>query len=265
MTKPAALTLASTLTLAQLSEDRLAPFYDEAIYALGALPYLFTLSLATHDLLALGVFPALPGDIAPYRTTAGEAVFFALPGDIYPFRTESGVGVIFALPGNPLGAPLQTVDDDFFQHPERFPFPDDALVLHEVWYEDRALDAMTHDELTALAVQWQAHSGPPIAFSVENLSLREFQLYPAPTIPSDPLLMLHFGGAFGIDYPSGNAVVLATRFLLDIPSWLELPLIYGMLSREYALESDHQDLDFAQGCAHVAALLFSMLPMASIH
>ena len=261
MTKANSLELASVLTLGQLSADRLAPFYDESIYALGALPYLFNLWLVTREMTARAVFPAQPGDSFPYVTSDGEPVFPALPGDIYPYRTLGGVGVIFTAPGDPLGSPYKTV---IVLAEGVYAFPASALTLYEIWYEDRGLDMMTHDELNALAVQWQEQRGSPMAYSVDNVSLREFKLYPTPVIPGDPLLMLHFGGAFGIDYPSGNAVLLATQFLLDIPSWLELPLIYMILAREYALESDHQDTDFARGCAQIGTLLFSMLQLAPI-
>jgi hypothetical protein len=199
VTKAATLDLASVLALNQLDAAHLAPFYDEAVYALGALPYLLALDLV-------------------------------------------GVSQVDGISS----------------------FPDAALTLQEVWYGDRALDPMTHDELSALAVQWQEHYDTPLAFSVDNLSLRRFRLYPIPVLPSAPLIMNHFGGAFGIDYPSGNAVTLATCFLQDLPSWLELPLIYMMLSREYMLESDHQDLDFAHGCAQVGTALLGMLPLAPI-
>ena len=201
MTKAASLTLASTFTgqPSQLSEDHLASFYDEAVYTLGALPYVLEMSLVA-------------------------------------------------------------VSQDQFT----FTFPDNFLVLQEVWHDDRALDPMTHDELLALSSQWQEHRGPPLAYTDENISLQQLRLYPTPPLPSDPLLLLHYGGAFGIDYPTGNVVMLATQFLQDLPSWLELPLILGMLAREYILESPHQDIAFAQGCAQVSQLLMSMLPTAPI-
>ncbi len=199
MTKALSLTLASTLSLSQLSEDHLAPFYDEAVYALGALPYLLNMSLIAVT-----------------------------------------------------------------QDQSTFTFPDNFLSLLEVWHDDRALDSMTHAELLTLSTQWQEHKGPPLAYTEENLSLRQFRLYPIPPLPSDPLLMLHYGGAFGLDYPTGNVVLLATQFIQDLPSWLELPLVLGMLAREYALESPHQDMAFAQGCAHVNQLLMAMLPLHSI-
>lgn len=201
MTKAASLTLASTFTgqPPQLSADHLAPFYDEAVYTLGALPYLLDMSLVAVT-----------------------------------------------------------------QDQSTFTFPDTFLVLHEVWHDDRALDIMTHAELLALSSQWQEHRGPPLAYTEENLSLRQLRLYPIPPLPSDPLLMLHYGGAFGLDYPTGNVVMLATQFLQDLPSWLELPLILTMLAREYMLESPHQDTAFAQGCAQVSQLLMRMLPLPPI-
>lgn len=199
MTKAASLTLAAQLTLNQLDSDRLSPFYDEAIYALGALPSLLEFSLITVT-----------------------------------------------------------------QDQSTFTFPDNLLTLLEVWYDDRALDPMTHAELQALSAQWQEHKGPPLAYTEENLTLRQLRLYPIPPLPSDPLLLLHFGGAFGIDYPTGHVVLLATQFVQDLPSWLELPLIFRMLAREYALASPHQDQAFAQGCAQVGQLLMAMLPLAPL-
>ena len=200
MTKAASLTLASTLALTQLSEDRLAPFYDEAVYILSAtMPYLLTMQL------------------------------------------------------------IPLVQDQSL-----VTFPDATVNLLEVWYDDRALDAMTHAELLTLDTQWQAHHGPPLAYTDEHLSQGFFRLYPIPPLPSDPLLMLHYGGAFGLDYPTHNVVLLATQYQQDLPSWLELPLILSMLAREYMLESPHQDIAFAQGCTHVHQLLMSMLALAPI-
>lgn len=51
MTKASTLTLTSQLALSQVTEDQLAPFYDEAIFALGTLPWLLeaTLLSVTSD------------------------------------------------------------------------------------------------------------------------------------------------------------------------------------------------------------------------
>lgn len=199
MTKAASLTLASLLTLDQLSEDRLSPFYDEAAYALAALPYLM---------------------------------------DVVLVDVTKDIGLLS--------------------------FPTDFLHLLEVWYEDRALESMTTDELDMLTRQWESAYGAPIAFTTDQIDLHTFQLYPVPRLTSSDLLLTHYGGAFGLDYPAGHAVLLATQIIRDLPSWLELPLIYSILAREYALESDHQDLSFAQGCAEVSVLLMAMLALPSI-
>lgn len=199
MTKAIALTLASTLTLAQQTEDHLSPFYDEAVFVLGRLPYLLQLVLVP--------------------VTQDQAIFT---------------------------------------------FPDDALNLLEVWHDDRALEPMTHAELASFDIQWQEQHGMPLAFTEENLSKTQYRLYPVPPLPSEGLLLAHTGGAFGLDYPPGNVVLLATQYQQDLPSWLELPLILGMLAREYALESAHMDLDFARGCLRMSQALMGMLPLADI-
>lgn len=199
MTKVASLTLASLLTPDQLAVDRLTSFYDEAAYALAALPYLMDVTLV-----------------------------------------------------------------DGIKDTGLLTFPNGFLNLLEVWYEDRALERMDSDELDQLTRQWESAYGTPLAYTTDDVDLHQLQLYPVPRLNSDAPLLTHYGGAFGLDYPSGHVVLLATQIIRDLPSWLELPLIYSMLAREYALESDHQDLLFAKGCAEVSLLLMSMLPLPSL-
>lgn len=198
MTRASSLTLASQLTLSQLSADRLAPFYDEAIYALGALPYLIEATMLDVN--------------------ANQSIFT---------------------------------------------FPETTLALLGCWYDSRTLDLMSYADLRAMSPFWQDEQGYPVAYTEENLSLRQFRLYPAPTEPGesrgfDP------GGPFGEANPSFHVFTLGTIFQQDLPSWLELPIILNLLAREYALESPHRDAAFAQGCAQLAHMFLTMLQLPTV-
>lgn len=198
MSKSSTLALCSTLTLGQTPPSQFSHYYDESIYALGALPYLF------------------------------EAA--RLPVD-----------------------PLQAL----------FLFPDNFLTALSIWYDNRTLDFMSHAELLALSPTWQDHRGPPVAYTDDNLSLRTFRLYPIPEDPSQPMVSI-LGGPFGQSYPLFNAVLLGTVFRVDIPPWMELPLIYSILARDYARESPYQDLTVSSACMQVSQLLMGMLHLPSV-
>lgn len=198
MTKALALELASALTLFQVQPAQLSRYYDEAIYALGTLPYIFEASLLDVDVLQA-----------------------------------------------------------------TFQFPETALQVLELWYDNRTLDYMTREELAALSSYWLSERGEPLAYTDRDMNLRTFQLYPVPELASVPATGLPAGGLFGENMPHGHVAFLASSFQEDVVSWLELPLIYSTLAREYLRESDHQDPAFAQGCLQVARMLLDMvrLPM----
>src|ERR1700694_4635472 len=122
MSKSTTLALASTFTLDLIGPDDPSSYYDEAIYALGALPYLLETTLL---------------DVLPGQAT--------------------------------------------------FQFPESALTPLELWYDNRTLDYMTHAELDALTPTWRDQLGSPIAYTDTNMSLRTFQLFPRPSVPSTPM------------------------------------------------------------------------------
>lgn len=193
MSKVTALALAQALSLNQVIPERLDYFFQESVYALGALPFIVEATL--------------------------------LPVD-----------------------PLQAT----------FSFPDEALAELAVFYHDRVLDFMSISQLTAANPYWALERGWPVAYTTDDLTERTFRLYPVPELPSDPYIPF-FMDPLGRDYPAYNALLLHTRFLVDPPVHLELPLIYASLTRAFGNESTYRDPLWAEGCAKLAALLLEML------
>jgi len=198
VTKAATLALTAQLTLGQLAASLFSHYYDDAIYALGGLPYLCDTTLL---------------DVIPGQAT--------------------------------------------------FTLPDPSINLLDVWYDNRTIDPMTHAELLALSPRWEDERGFPVAYTSEHMDVRTFRLYPLPMVPSDPLQSATVN-PFGPFAPLNHVTVVATAFHSDVPSWLELPIVFLLLAREYARESPHRDPQFAQGCQRVAQLLMDMLILPAV-
>jgi len=198
MTRQAVLDLCSALTLGQLSADTFAQYYDDAIYALGSVPYL----------------------VQPYQV---------------PVDLQQG----------------------------RFDYPDGAIELLDLWYDARHLDQMAQPQLDAMHPNWQDHRGYPVAYTTDSLDLLAFQVYPVPDMPSAPPLFPQ-SLQWGEHYPLYHVSMLATAHQVDLPVWMELPIAYQLLAREYGRESPHRDPVYAAACQQVSALLMDMLKLPDI-
>ena len=81
---------------------------------------------------------------------------------------------------------------------------------------------------------------------------------PAPDKPSKPFVVT-YGEPTGRDYPPYAIMVLHTELRSLVPDWLELPVAFEILAREYRRESDHRDDAFATLCQRFADLLYAMV------
>ena len=196
MTKASTLSLASQMTLSQIQGSLLATFYDDAINALGALPYLFQSTLVSLS------------------------------------------------PGQSL-----------------VPYPQDAINPLSIWYDTRDLDLLTNDELMAINPRWPDDITTPLSYSLDSIPLRTLTLYPRPSWTSDPVPA---SDPFGPDFPRNCLTFLGTTFMQDIPEWLELPILFALLAREYQRESPHKDPQFALACQRLAATFMDYLTLYAI-
>ena len=144
-----------------------------------------------------------------------------------------------------------------------FVFPVEGLSLLEVIWDGRCLDYMTSAQLRQTNPHWVDERGTPLAYTTEDLSARSFMLYPKPPVNSDAMIF-EFGSPLGLDFPSYSVTVIFTKFVLDVPEQLELPILYKILSREFKRESRHMDLVWSKACEQLSQMLLSYLPLTSI-
>ena len=130
-------------------------------------------------------------------------------------------------------------------------------IMH-VLYDDRVLSKETLRSMDAYNPQWRDQRGTPRAYIVEDETNKQFRLWPTPEVDSKPFIPLH-GAILGLDYPEYSVVVIQTEFREVLPIWMELPVAFAMLAREFARESDHIDTAFAESCDKLSKVIFEML------
>ncbi len=140
-----------------------------------------------------------------------------------------------------------------------YTLPATGLRLLGAFYSDNYLCQASIQEVEAYAgTGWRDVTGDPIAYVVEDESKHDFRLFPKPAVPSDNFIFL-FGSPFGKDFLHGAVAVIHTETRNDLPVWLELPVVFEVLSREFSRESDHKDLLFAKICQDTANMFFEMV------
>ena len=139
-----------------------------------------------------------------------------------------------------------------------FTLPDDAIELLDVFYDDMHLDRIRLLDLESLNESWRDETGIPIAYVQENENERTFRLYPKPSQPSKPYNFL-LGLPLAAGYPAYTVLACYTRYSETLPFWLELPVTFELLSREFRRESEHKDFNYAQVASKLAQVLFKML------
>jgi hypothetical protein len=121
-----------------------------------------------------------------------------------------------------------------------YPYPASAVEILGVFNSGKQLPYAVLPELEAYDDAWRttdAAEDTPIAYSVTEKNAREIRLFPTPN-------------ATDVD---GGAFLFSELREDDIPDFLVLPVVFMILSEEFAYPSDHQDLEFAKVCASVAA------------
>lgn len=139
-----------------------------------------------------------------------------------------------------------------------YDYPADTIDLLGVFWDDSVLRRAALAELETLDPQWRDHNGDPLVFTEADLSEQSFRLYPNPEKESKPFAPLS-GLPLGTDYPSYTAAVARTRTADDVPAWLEWPVAFEVLAREYMRESNHRDPEFATLCRQVSLVLLRMV------
>ena len=93
---------------------------------------------------------------------------------------------------------------------------------------------------SVFGADWRNLQGNPLAYVQEEEDESTFRLVPRPT-------------------QDDEVVVIRTSTRETVPIWIELPLAFEILAREFQRESDHQDIAFAQRSRQMALLLFQLV------
>lgn len=128
--------------------------------------------------------------------------------------------------------------------------------LRGVWYDDRWLYKESLRSIEALNPNWRDERGTPRAYIIEDETNLQFRLYPRPAVDSKTP---GGGEEMGLEFPEYSVVVLMTEIRETLPAWLELPVAFEILAREFGRESDHHDPTFAKSCKEISQMLLKMV------
>lgn len=141
--------------------------------------------------------------------------------------------------------------------------PGNAVEILGLYYDNEALTEMNLTDLKYIfGENWRQQKGRPRAYTEEAETRKTVEVCPAPNVPSSAVIPVH-GLPLGEDFPTYNGVIINSETRNDVPVHLELPLALLILRREYARESDHQDLAFAESAGALGDMLLEMMRAAS--
>lgn len=150
-----------------------------------------------------------------------------------------------------IGAAFPASPEDSYQLPENVIDP-----IQFVW-DDRMLPFADDKELAQYSVNWRSLHGAPQVVYRGDVGSRRFRLVPLPDRPSEAPIFL-FGYPMDDTYPQNCVVVFHTDNRQNTPPYLDLPLAFFVLGREFSRDSNHRDLAFAAHCARMAQSLLEM-------
>lgn len=130
-----------------------------------------------------------------------------------------------------------------------YTYPPSALRLLGVLYDARYLQPSDVKEAEAFDKQWRTNRGEPNVWLVEQEKRREFTLVP---VPRRNGTAVGSRTPFLTDFPEGNITAIFTENRTDVHSYEELTVALEICAREFARDSDHTDLAFADACRKVS-------------
>lgn len=131
-----------------------------------------------------------------------------------------------------------------------------AATVHvvAVCYDNRDLASTDLIDLESISPQWRDMIGTPYGYTQEDETTATFRMFPIPQIPSKAFSFIH-GEPMGIDFPAYAVAVFLAQAVEDVPRWMDLPLAFGLLAREFGRDSAHMDANFASACAEFGKML----------
>jgi hypothetical protein len=131
-------------------------------------------------------------------------------------------------------------------------FPDDAVRVLAWVFDAVTLRPTNRRALEAYDSEWRARKGTPQSYTMQDEDARTVRLVPVPNANGMDLgSSTPFDGAF----PDGNLTAIYTDGGEDHPVWDELWLALEVLSREFARDSDHMDMEYATAASQLASVV----------
>jgi len=140
-----------------------------------------------------------------------------------------------------------------------YSFETDMLRLIAAFYDDELLSEVDTTDLNAYSTTWAADSGTPTAITQDEITARDYTLYPNPSVSSSAIIPTH-GEPYGEDFADNSLVLIyaenRTSSILDIFS---IPFALEALAREFSYPSSHADPDFAAVCSNLSSFLGALI------
>lgn len=138
--------------------------------------------------------------------------------------------------------------------------PVGTVRVHALCYDDSDLAPTAIRDFESLSVHWRDLSGKPYAYTQESETTETFRMVPIPTVPSKPFSFIH-GEPLGVDYPAYVVATFVSVPPVDVPRWMDLPLAFGLLAREFGRDSAHADPAFSSACSSFGQMLLGTVSL----
>lgn len=149
------------------------------------------------------------------------------------------------------------------------PQPEVIRIL-SAFYDELHLSNVGERELEETAELWRDVDGHPIAFTVDAETGKVFRVYPKPDVDGAALVggfgqvtyaEAIYGGSvpLGSAFSSGTISLLYSSKRLSFLPYMEFPIAFLLLQREFMLESAHRDEGFASACGALGTLFMEMI------
>lgn len=135
--------------------------------------------------------------------------------------------------------------------------PSTTVDLLAVIWDETQLMLATLQEIEWVDPLWRDQQGSPSSFVVEDEDKKSFRLWPTPDVgsaspPAPP-------NGLGADFPVNALLLLITESRTDVQPYLDLPLAFAVLAREFRRQAVHRDPNFAEACGQFSQLLLRMV------
>jgi hypothetical protein len=146
----------------------------------------------------------------------------------------------------------------------------EVIEILSIFYDENHLSQVGEQELEDTEELWRDIKGHPIVFTIDDENRKVFRVYPKPDADGAA-----FGGGlgeityaeaiYGGDVPLGSAFSTGAISLLysskraSFLPYMEFPVAFLLLQREFMLESAHRDEGFASACGALGTLFMEMI------